>query len=350
MFDKLLDRQEVIHKHVVDIITDDDTTSNSSEESLDKARATPRDLEVNLTFDESNNSILVRASTQESLDRASKNLGKFFNANLFGREKEDSNQLGLSNLMAKFGGDVQKPLLTNAQSWDVPSITDRVHLDVRRCHSSTSAHHVDQSGLASDLYLGDKRKLESEDSSYDSDQAWMTHDDVSRKPSETLSAEFAEYVSVKDEEQSGEIIQDQDYHQKVIYAEKLGYSETQLQKAILKVGRNAQQDILLEELVRLEKNKPNLTPVNPGDRRIHPVASICPPIAIASTGEDSDLLPIVIDGSNVAMSHGKKDRFSCKGIKICVDWFLARGHKDITVFVPLWRKESSRPDAPISGN
>lgn len=41
--------------------------------------------------------------------------------------------------------------------------------------------------------------------------------------------------------------------------------------------------------------------------------------------------------------------FSCRGIKICVDWFRGRGHKEITVFVPLWRKESSRPDNPITG-
>ena len=66
-------------------------------------------------------------------------------------------------------------------------------------------------------------------------------------------------------------------------------------------------------------------------------------------GGGERLLPIVIDGSNVAMSHGNKDRFSCKGIKICVDWFRARGHTDITVFVPMWRKESSKPDSPITG-
>ncbi|KAK9507589.1 hypothetical protein O3M35_007413 [Rhynocoris fuscipes] len=47
------------------------------------------------------------------------------------------------------------------------------------------------------------------------------------------------------------------------------------------------------------------------------------------------------------MSHGNKEVFSCRGIKLCVDWFRARGHKEITVFVPKWRKESSRPDNPV---
>lgn len=61
----------------------------------------------------------------------------------------------------------------------------------------------------------------------------------------------------------------------------------------------------------------------------------------------NSLRPIVIDGSNVAMSHGNKEVFSCRGIAICVDWFKQRGHKDITVFVPKWRKESARPDNPI---
>lgn len=39
--------------------------------------------------------------------------------------------------------------------------------------------------------------------------------------------------------------------------------------------------------------------------------------------------------------------FSCKGIKICVDYFKKRNHKEITVFVPQWRKEASKPDRPI---
>lgn len=32
-----------------------------------------------------------------------------------------------------------------------------------------------------------------------------------------------------------------------------------------------------------------------------------------------------------------------------MNWFLERGHTDITVFVPSWRKEQPRPDVPITG-
>ena len=48
-------------------------------------------------------------------------------------------------------------------------------------------------------------------------------------------------------------------------------------------------------------------------------------------------------------SHGNKEVFSCRGIKLCVEWFRARGHKEITVFVPKWRKEAARPDNPVTG-
>ena len=81
-------------------------------------------------------------------------------------------------------------------------------------------------------------------------------------------------------------------------------------------------------------------------------ALLNPPTLVSSTDDPSDvdpLLPIVIDGSNLAMSHGNKEVFSCMGIWICVRWFQMRGHSTITVFVPKWRKESSRPDAPIKG-
>lgn len=48
-------------------------------------------------------------------------------------------------------------------------------------------------------------------------------------------------------------------------------------------------------------------------------------------------------------SHGNKEVFSCRGIQLAVNFFLDRGHSSITVFVPTWRKEQPRPDAPITG-
>ncbi|KFO89681.1 Ribonuclease ZC3H12A, partial [Buceros rhinoceros silvestris] len=47
-------------------------------------------------------------------------------------------------------------------------------------------------------------------------------------------------------------------------------------------------------------------------------------------------------------SHGNKEVFSCRGILLAVQWFWERGHKDITVFVPSWRKEQPRPDVLIT--
>lgn len=48
-------------------------------------------------------------------------------------------------------------------------------------------------------------------------------------------------------------------------------------------------------------------------------------------------------------SHGDKKVFSCQGLQLAVNWFWDKGLRDITVFVPLWRKEQPRPEAPITG-
>nr|CAD2177276.1 unnamed protein product [Meloidogyne enterolobii] len=39
--------------------------------------------------------------------------------------------------------------------------------------------------------------------------------------------------------------------------------------------------------------------------------------------------------------------FSCRGIRECVNYFTERGHTDILVFVPQFRREQSRSDSPI---
>ncbi|KAH8865143.1 putative ribonuclease ZC3H12D [Schistosoma japonicum] len=59
-----------------------------------------------------------------------------------------------------------------------------------------------------------------------------------------------------------------------------------------------------------------------------------------SSNEKSDkplqprLRPIIIDGSNVSFAHGKQKEFSVKGIRLALDYFKKRGHKDIVVVIP----------------
>ncbi|XP_067122420.1 probable ribonuclease ZC3H12C isoform X1 [Centruroides vittatus] len=194
------------------------------------------------------------------------------------------------------------------------------------------------------------RLLESEDSSYDSDydvnDAEFRHDDVSRTVSDTLAAEYAEYVDEKSTDLRA-IVSDPDYTSRVEFGLKLGYTECQVQTALQKVGARPGQNELLAELIKLgaaagadDCGSDAGTADDAGDAPDLPSFDV-------DADDGSNLRHVVVDGSNVAISHGNKECFSCRGIKICVDWFRSRGHKDITVFVPRWRKEASRPDAPI---
>ncbi|KAJ0171918.1 hypothetical protein K1T71_012681 [Dendrolimus kikuchii] len=54
---------------------------------------------------------------------------------------------------------------------------------------------------------------------------------------------------------------------------------------------------------------------------------------------------VVIDGSNVAMEHGKGKIFSVKGLKICIDYFLRRGHV-VKSFVPRFRCKFGKSSNP----
>lgn len=128
-----------------------------------------------------------------------------------------------------------------------------------------------------------------------------------------------------------------------------------VQAALQKLGPDPGQNELLAELIKLgaacsprfsdgPEEVDGLLDADEGGGSILTSTTTTMANITLSTG----LRPIVIDGSNVAMSHGNKEVFSCRGIKICVDWFRARGHKEITVFVPKWRKEASRPDNPVA--
>ncbi|KFP84048.1 putative ribonuclease ZC3H12C, partial [Apaloderma vittatum] len=144
------------------------------------------------------------------------------------------------------------------------------------------------------------------------------------------------------------------YQTKLEFALKLGYSEEQVQLVLNKLGTDALINDILGELVKLgNKTETDQTVTNANTSVIRETSSIESqrsesPLQEDVTEDGDNLRPIVIDGSNVAMSHGNKEVFSCRGIKLAVDWFLERGHKDVTVFVPAWRKEQSRPDALIT--
>ncbi|KAI1902729.1 hypothetical protein AGOR_G00019010 [Albula goreensis] len=148
---------------------------------------------------------------------------------------------------------------------------------------------------------------------------------------------------------------EREYQAKMDFALKLGYTGEQIGTVLNKLGANALINDILAELVRLGNKgeveaqpsgaASNLVPRGPCTKEI-----ASPEASLEDEAVDNfdNLRPIVIDGSNVAMSHGNKEVFSCRGIQLAVDWFLEKGHKDITVFVPAWRKEQSRPDAPIN--
>ncbi|XP_054855770.1 endoribonuclease ZC3H12A [Eublepharis macularius] len=139
---------------------------------------------------------------------------------------------------------------------------------------------------------------------------------------------------------------------KVDFFRKLGYSSEEILVVLQKLGLNADTNSVLGELVKHgmaagDRDPGDLSQETPEAPRAPQHRSPGP--AVPSEGKEGEnLRPIVIDGSNVAMSHGDKDVFSCRGILLSVNWFLDRGHTDITIFVPSWRKEQSRPDVPIT--
>ncbi|XP_054250050.1 probable ribonuclease ZC3H12D, partial [Indicator indicator] len=135
---------------------------------------------------------------------------------------------------------------------------------------------------------------------------------------------------------------------------KLGYGKEDICKVLENLGQEALEDDVLKELIRMG-SKPQAVESQAQPSSLKLVARGSCSTAPGSKWfreDESDssnyLRPIVIDGSNVAMSHGNKEVFSCWGIQLAVDWFRERGHTYIKVFVPLWRKEAPRQDSPIA--
>ncbi|XP_009556404.2 probable ribonuclease ZC3H12D [Cuculus canorus] len=135
---------------------------------------------------------------------------------------------------------------------------------------------------------------------------------------------------------------------------KLGYGKQDICKVLENLGQEALEDDVLKELIRMGSKPQALeSQAQPSSLKLVARGSCSTTPASKWLAEDesdssSYLRPIVIDGSNVAMSHGNKEVFSCWGIQLAVDWFRERGHTYIKVFVPLWRKEPPRQDSPIA--
>ncbi|CDQ81572.1 unnamed protein product [Oncorhynchus mykiss] len=138
---------------------------------------------------------------------------------------------------------------------------------------------------------------------------------------------------------------------RVDFFRKLGYSPMEVRSALLKLGLSTDTNSVLGELVRSGASTSTSNSTIPESATQAPAWPPLGPMAPRETDQrdtDSELKPIVIDGSNVAMSHGNKQVFSCRGIELAVIYFLDRGHSTVIVFVPSWRKEQPRPDVPIT--
>ncbi|XP_004404133.1 PREDICTED: probable ribonuclease ZC3H12D [Odobenus rosmarus divergens] len=142
---------------------------------------------------------------------------------------------------------------------------------------------------------------------------------------------------------------------KMEFFQKLGYSPEDVVRVLGKLGEGALVNDVLQELIQTG-SRPGAHEGSAAPVLIPRGSCATPDSALrrqaAELEEDcggpaSSLRPIVIDGSNVAMSHGNKEAFSCRGIQLAVDWFRDRGHTYIKVFVPSWRKDPPRSDTPI---
>ena len=56
---------------------------------------------------------------------------------------------------------------------------------------------------------------------------------------------------------------------------------------------------------------------------------------------------LLVSPFTIFFRYSKGKYFACIALKKCVDYFQKLGHEKIFVLVPVWRKENSRPEAPI---
>ncbi|KAK5965752.1 Zinc finger CCCH-type domain and Ribonuclease Zc3h12a domain-containing protein [Trichostrongylus colubriformis] len=175
-----------------------------------------------------------------------------------------------------------------------------------------------------------RAELNEEDSCYSSCSE-ESHPSLSRESSDTICPDFGLGRLHLDDSAPEAVTPTSAPPHLVEFARNLGYSESRLISVLERVGCDAGQDRILSELVQMGRD----------------TCGVQPDTAVA-TPTASALRPIVIDGSNIAMTHGRKEVFSCAGIRDCVRFFTDRGHDDVLVFIPQYRREAARADCPIT--
>nr|CAD2174959.1 unnamed protein product [Meloidogyne enterolobii] len=178
------------------------------------------------------------------------------------------------------------------------------------------------------------------DSSYSSDHSTLSREtsdssNTSSSSKEFFEKNFLEEFSVPPLQSLSNNEEKEINNSLLEFAIRLGFDKQQLKIVLNKLNKNGQKeedDKVLLELIKLggrrkEEELNNNNYCNNNYLKL--------------------LRPIVIDGSNIAITHGNKAFFSCRGIRECVNYFTERGHTDILVFVPQFRREQSRSDSPI---
>ncbi|CAI4230282.1 unnamed protein product [Auanema sp. JU1783] len=178
--------------------------------------------------------------------------------------------------------------------------------------------------------LADYQQQFDYDSCYSSSSE-ESHVSLSRENSDGLSRKIAQ-LNIDE----GVILETIDIPADLLqFARNVGYTEEQLRTVLNKVGAEAGQDRILAELV------------NTGQASLEKGQVEASASSLKSTSSPQ-LRSIVIDGSNIAMAHGRKEVFSCAGIRDCVQFFVDKGHQDILVFIPHFRREVARADCPLT--
>jgi hypothetical protein len=89
-------------------------------------------------------------------------------------------------------------------------------------------------------------------------------------------------------------------------------------------------------------HNPNPKKSFPSQRLPHSAAPLSKQI------KETELPLIVVDTPNVAMRHGLNTKFSCRGIKLAIDFFHSAGHR-VVAFLPVWTSSTLRSSStPLS--